>query len=250
MFQDTLYVDGVNLKSLPGIVVNDIEYFAPGTKRGNNETIPGRRGQVGVAKPLDAYGFSVMITVLPVTGSTPEGRRSAMINQLRALSHQLHGFKSGGQVKLQRRLTTGVGQYETTEANGEYVKGTDINLINFTTGKTELEFVNLDGCWYQPNYEFLELGSSGSYSIKGDFATRRIALEFDSPGTLNNATANASLTITDPATVFVTDYKVTAGLQTLRHEGDIGWFVVVPGNNNITWSGAGQPRLFYKPAFI
>jgi hypothetical protein len=253
---DTLWVDGIDLRSLPGIIVNKTEYFADGEKRGSNETIPGRRGQIGVAKPADAYSFSVSITVLPVAldgtrSATAEGRRGQLVANLRALGQRLGGFNSGGQIMLQRRLTTGAGTYQITQAYGEYVKGTALNLINFHTGKTELEFINLDACWYNPTGQTVTVPSgAATVSISGDMLTRKMSIVLPSGGTLYNATTNTSLAVTVGCTVDVTNYTTTAGLRQLTAVGDVSWFALEAGDNVISWSGSGTPSITYHAAYL
>lgn len=252
--RDTLFVDDRDIRAVPGLVVNSIEYFSASEKRGRNETIPGRRGQVGVAKPLDAYSFSAHVTILPVKadGSQPatmEARRGQLISNLRDITRRVQGFKSGGQVVLKRRLTVGDGVYEDTTAAGEFVHSTAVTYMNFITGRTELEFINLDGCWYGTTD--IPLGI-GDVTVDGEYATRKMTITLPGSGTLNNKTANTSLTVTTACVIDVESYKTSAGLQTLSSKGDVSWFVLVPGLNHITWKPAtgvtGAPTILYRPA--
>ncbi len=136
----TLLVDGTDLKALTGITVNSIELYAPGTRRGANDTVPGRRGQLGAPKVWDAYAFSAMITVSGGSGAE-------MSANLRAAATALAG--DGGLVTLTRRLPTATDPfYVDHSAAGEYVGMTAFALLNPVTGRTELQFLNLDGAWY------------------------------------------------------------------------------------------------------
>lgn len=136
---DTLLVDGTDLQSIAGIIVTNLDgLLAPGTRKGENVPISGRRGVIGVPKVYDAYEFGVGIRV--------EGDdRAAMLATLATLSAVLDG--DGGLVTLTRRLVSGSSYVEQTAA-GEFVDGLQVALLNGWTGDTELQFVNLDGCWF------------------------------------------------------------------------------------------------------
>ncbi len=147
---DTLLVDGHDLRTLPGIIVESLELFAPGRRRGENDVIPGRPGALGFGGPFEAYAFAVAVTVTPadaggVEPATDVGRRVLMLDNLRGLAAALAG--AGGLVTLTRRLATATG-YDAHTAAGQYVDGLAVELLNPETGSTELQFVNLDGAWW------------------------------------------------------------------------------------------------------
>jgi hypothetical protein len=149
---DTLLVGSTDIQSLAGIVVEDFSgLFAPGTRRGQNDVIPGRQGQLGAPKVYDAYAFSIPITVLPYASdgtmaSTLQARRAQTIANLRAASAALAG--TNGLVALTRRLSSGASSYVSHTCSGEFVEGLGLTLLNTETGQTELQFVNLDGAWW------------------------------------------------------------------------------------------------------
>jgi hypothetical protein len=149
---DTLIVGSTDLQSLDGIMLGDLSgLFAPGTRRGSNDVIPGLRGHVGAEKVYDAYAFAIPVTILPqnssgVVPSTYAARRALMITNLRALSALLAG--TNGLVSLTRRLSKTGGGYDTHTANGEFIAHNGFSLLNETTGRTELQFVNLSGAWF------------------------------------------------------------------------------------------------------
>jgi len=136
---DTLLFDGTDIQSISGVVVNDMSgLFAPGTRRGSHDTIPGRGGQLGAQLPYDAYSFAVPITVL---GST----RYEMLTALTAVGAALAGTNGLG--TLERRLDDGSGGYVAHTAAGQFASFNSFSLLNPATGQTELTFVNLDGAW-------------------------------------------------------------------------------------------------------
>lgn len=151
-YADTLLVDGTDLSTLTGVTITDLTgLFAPGTRRGADDVIPGRRGQVGAQLPYDAYAFTIPVLLddgYPTGGGLALNlRRGVFLSHLRTLATALDG--TNGLVTLTRRLTStdGTGYYTHTAA-GRYVGTTAIAMLNPAAGTTELQFVNLDGAWY------------------------------------------------------------------------------------------------------
>lgn len=149
---DTLLIDGTDLQSIAGIVVTDLSgLMAPGRRRGDNVTIPGRRGVIAVPKVYEAYEFSVGITVLAddATGATPatvQARRVQMLANLQAVANVLDGAAGDGLLTLTRRISNGV-SYVSHTCSAEFVDGLQVDLLNAETGQTELQFINHDGAW-------------------------------------------------------------------------------------------------------
>lgn len=140
---NTLLVDGHDLRAMTGIrVYGDMQLYAPGTRRGSDDVIPGRAGQIGApGLPLDAYAFTVPIFV---SGAT----RGAMVSTLHTLASQLNGVNQDGLVVLTRRLANADDSgYDEYTANGRFVSGLSLQVLNPITGQTELQFINLDGLW-------------------------------------------------------------------------------------------------------
>lgn len=141
----TLLVDGTDIRSLTGLtVIGQMNLFAPGTRRGSNDVIPGRRGQLGAELPYDAYAFSINILVTDRDGS-PCGSQAQMIANLAAIGALLAG--TNGLVALERRLPKVGGGTDDMTAAGQFTTGLSLQTLNLRTGQTELQFVNLDGAW-------------------------------------------------------------------------------------------------------
>lgn len=142
---DTLLVNGTDLQSL--VEVTDLSgLFAPGTRRGSNDVIPGQRGQVGAPKVWDAYSFQIPILIDGGTSTDPLVRRAQMVANLRTLMTAVSGT-NGGLVALTRRLAKVGGGYDTHTCAGEFAGLNSLALLNFDTGQTDMEFINLDGAW-------------------------------------------------------------------------------------------------------
>lgn len=135
----TLLVDGVDIRSLAGIIVTRMDLSAPGTRRGSADTIPGRQGQLGARLPYDAYVFAVTITVIGAS-------EAEYVTRLAAVGAAVAG--DSGLVALARRLPTSGGGYVQHTANGQFAGGLSFDLLNPVSGETELSFINLSGAWW------------------------------------------------------------------------------------------------------
>lgn len=139
----TLLVDGTDLRGMAGVrVIRDMNLRAPGTRRGQDDVIPGRTGQVAAAGlPLDAYPFTVTIHV---SGDT-EGQQ---LDRLFTVAAALSGVNGDGLVTLTRKLVNPANDgYDEYTAAGRFNSGLALALFNPFVGETDLEFVNLDGRW-------------------------------------------------------------------------------------------------------
>jgi hypothetical protein len=129
---DTLYINGVDIATVPGLVVTDFSgVHLDGPYRGDNFTIPGMPGQVSYTKVRDAYSFDIGVAF---TGDT-RAEFLASLNGLRALMPT--------NLNLLSLILTGSAWY----CHAEYVANTAISLLNPANGTTTLEFINLDGAW-------------------------------------------------------------------------------------------------------
>ncbi len=150
---DTLLFNGTDLKSLAGIVVQNLDgLLAPGKLRGdsNDLTIPGADGMIGVAGlPFAAYSFDVPFAVVPdvADGTSPASvaaRRAQMIANIRGLAAIL----IPGLGTLTRRLASSAGPgYDQHTAAGRFL-GFSWTFLNPLNGAGCLaQFINLDGRW-------------------------------------------------------------------------------------------------------
>lgn len=141
---NTLLIDGNDLRAdFPGLsILGDMNLYAPGTRRGSDQVIPGGTGQVPVpGLPLDAYAFSVFVKIQGATRGEKEAR-------LRTLATVLMGTNHDGLVTLTRRLANAADDgYDECTAQGRFVTGMAFALWNPYSGKTELQFINLTGGW-------------------------------------------------------------------------------------------------------
>lgn len=149
---DTLLINGTDLQSIAGIVVEDFSgLFAPGRRRGDDIPIPYANGATGVPNlPYEAYTFDIPVVVLESDGSgntpsTDYGRRAQMIANLRSVATAIG---TTGLVTLTRRLANAGGTYDSHTCSARYLDGLGMELLNYHTGRTVLSFLNLDGCWY------------------------------------------------------------------------------------------------------
>lgn len=145
---DTLLINGVDLQSLPLIVADFAGLHAPGTKRGANIVVPGVAGEIGTAKVYDAYTFDVPVTIVPdyADGSTPLtsfDRRAQYLANLAKVQTAI----DVGLTTFTRKLAAVGGGTTSMTCNGEYIAGLAVTMLNHNSGKTILQFRNLDGAW-------------------------------------------------------------------------------------------------------
>lgn len=244
---DTLLIGTTDLQTVPGIVVTDVSGLrSPVRRRGDSYVVPGRTGQVGVGKVVDAYAFTVPIAVLPDDGSgaTPasaQARRAQMLANLDAVA----ALMPSGLVTLKRRLST-ASSYVEHVAAGEYVDGLAAALLNAETGETELQFVNLDGCWYDTTTTATI--TSGTSTVAGTVDTRNMVITFGGAATLTNTTLGVHLQVSAGTVIDVQAGTSSAGLDKI-----VAWggdsqdalFALRPGSNVLTGSGS----VAYKAAW-
>lgn len=134
---DTLFVNGTDIQSIDGLRLEDASgLHTEGEYRGDNLVLPGRPGAVSYAKVRGAFVFDLPVTLL---GGTRAGFMS-VLSDVRDLT------SSGNLCTLMRRLTDGV-SYVDDWADGEYLAGQAVTLLNAANGRTVLSFLNLDGDW-------------------------------------------------------------------------------------------------------
>ncbi len=119
-----------------------MELFAPGDRRDGDDDSPGADGSYGNPTPLAKYILHIPIWVQGAS----RGERN---DNLRTIGSYIGGAANGGLVTLERRIATGSGSGHVSHtANGRFVTGLSPSIINHLTGKTELQFYNLDGRWF------------------------------------------------------------------------------------------------------
>ena len=140
-FLDTLLVDGTDLRSLSYIkIVGVMDLFAPGDLRGPLLQVPRVDGDRAAPLPRASYILHVPVQI---SGAT-RGERN---DNLRALGPLMYGDR--GIVTLTRRIATGDGgDYAEHTAPGQFITGLSAAWLNHVTGRTELQFYNLKGGWW------------------------------------------------------------------------------------------------------
>lgn len=251
-FVDDLLINNIPLSSITGIVVENYLFHGPGYRRGSNDTVPGKRGQIGAYKPLDAYSFSIPVGVMgcSATGYFPSSVLDQRANMLRNLGYAARVLNgNGGIVNLTRKLqSSSTGAYVLEECIGEFVQGTAFDMFVPEAARSELEFINHDGCWYDQSYSTIT--GAGSYDIPGDYETRRLIVTLPSAGTLTNTANGVSVTVTEACELDCENFTASAGLATLSHQGDYAFFMLSPGTQTISWTGTGSPVIQYKAAHV
>jgi hypothetical protein len=148
-YPDRFLINDVSLESY-NLTVTDLSgIFAPGNRRGDDDVIPGRRGQIGAELPYDAYTFSIPVAFAaePAPWAPPKDMRVFAIESLTNLAAQCAG--NNGLVTLGRQLSAfNEDGFVVHTASGRYVGGTAVQFLNPYNWTTELQFINLDGGWF------------------------------------------------------------------------------------------------------
>lgn len=138
----TLLWAGTDLRNIAGVHVGDLAtaLYAPMTRRGNDEVIPGRDGALGAPLPFDSYQFTVPVLVVGNTEADLHGALLGLGAVLRT---------TGGLGLLTRRLVSNdPGGLTDYTAQGRFA-----GLSGFTRDDTgrqlaaDLLFTNLSGGW-------------------------------------------------------------------------------------------------------
>lgn len=140
---DTLLVNGHDLRAMTGVrVEGDMMLFAPGTRRGSDQIIPGADGQQPAAGlPVDAYSFPISVRIL---GANRGARNAALF----AVAAILQGTSNDALVTLTRRTANASDTgFDEATAPGRFNTGLAMAVLNPFSGKTVFQFVNLAGFW-------------------------------------------------------------------------------------------------------
>ena len=144
-YLDNLLVDGQGVREVDGLIITGPikGLWAPGERRGEDDVVPGRDGELGSQKPLAAFVIEIPIRILGAN----RGERNDNLHELGQL---ITGIDNGGLVQLvRRRATNGTsGDYLQTTARGRYLTGLSVDVVNPTTGAASLQYKNLSGGWF------------------------------------------------------------------------------------------------------
>lgn len=240
---DTLAINGTSLATL-GRVVSDFGSALAGAPevRGESETIPRR---FGVIDTDHATGARVVIVQMVVTGKTASSyTRGAYHDTLRALTKLV--FNRGRSFTLTRTIDAASGTLTHT-ATARYLRGLEPQQVAAHASRLAFELEILDGYFYDTAATDV---APGTFTVPGDADTRLITLNLPGAGTLTNTTLGVSVTVTTGGILDVQAFTATAGIDTLSWSGDDYWFVLAPGSNTVTWSGAGTPTVSYRAAWL
>lgn len=206
--------------------------------RGQDLTVPVRRGQTFAAQEYDAYTFSVPLVLLGSSQADFQDR----LDTLHALVES-----SVAAVTVSRTKPSAGGDVTTfclARARVPEVAAAQ-GLVN---GKTALDVTNFDGCWYGTA---LTPTIPATITVPGTARTNRMTLVLPGTGTLSNTTLGVSVAVTAGQTLTVQSKQTTGTMSTITASGDPfgNWFTLAPGSNVITWSGSGTPTISYNPAY-
>lgn len=214
--------------------------------RGENDTVPRRDGAVFSRKMVDPWVLPIGMVVLGANedGSIPADSWKAFQNNWRTLKALVWSPRTAG--TLTRTLSLPSGDVVST-ATAEVLPSSLATSRVGIHGRVAVEFLILSGYFYGTQVTGV---TPGIATFAGDADTRRITLTLPGAGTLTNSTLGVSVTVTAACTLDVEAFTATAGLAGLSWSGDDYWFVLAPGSNTITWSGAAGASIAYYPAYL
>jgi hypothetical protein len=231
-----LTVAGTSVKNYAHVVSYD-GVLSGAPRRGDDIVKPSVTGQTFVAKPRDAYTFSVPLILLGSTQADFQDKLSS----LRALCDSVTA------IAVTRTVPTGAGDLSTTCTAAANI--TEVGMTNgLLNGRVVLEVTNYDGCWYAP---ITSPTVPGTVSVTGNERTNKITLVLPGAGTLTNTTLGVAVAVTAGQTLACLPRTTNGSLSQISASGDpLGnWFALAPGSNTITWSAGGTPTLSYQPAY-
>lgn len=139
---DTLLIAGTDLQTITGVTITDLSgLLAPGLRRGNDDTIPARAGALRADLPLDAYSFTIPVTVSGTDWA-------ATVNNFRALATVLYN-DGYGKFQMTRRLAKVGGGYDAHTAKGRFTGFANTTIVHGTEHAidVDIQLLNEDGCW-------------------------------------------------------------------------------------------------------
>lgn len=241
MAYEKLLVNGTDIASVVDCTMDLSGLYKSPDTRGGNIVIPGRDGEVQVAKQFDTNIIDIPVMLAGSTATT-------FNDSLRVLRQLL---VPGTALSLERQISTTAGNEQHT-ATGELASNLSPSISLERFGRLMISIRVLDGTWHKKTAVAGAITTSGSFSVAGDVRTRRMTITLSAAGTLVNTTTGHSLTLTGSGG----DIDVEA-MTAVNGATDISRFLtwtkgfpmeLAPGTNNFTFGGTAT--FSYKPAYL
>lgn len=145
-----LKVNGTSIQTY-AVVVEDLGgLFTRPPLRGSNFTLPGVDGELWVAKPRAAYGFSIGVAVLPLV-STTGADETTLANAVKRWTTNWRALMTvlgdgSAPLTLTRVLSTVAGTVTET-CSAEVTGSIAPTMIGPTASRAVIDFWNLSGGW-------------------------------------------------------------------------------------------------------
>lgn len=221
--------------------------------RGENVTVPYRRGQLYLPKTADSRDITLAMWV---AGRKSDGTFESYsvqekfeynLNILRQLM-----WKEGSQVTLTKRFYRG-GSIIEASAKAELTRGFAPDMDAPGYGHMSLTFELADPFFYGDEVEVEIEEGTETVTIDGDTFTNNIQLDLPADATLVNQTATPDIGIHTNVAATVDVYtKLVSGLSAnglIETSGSSMWFVLFPGENDLLAVG-GDATIRYRPAYF
>jgi hypothetical protein len=141
---NSLRIGGTKVENFPGRYTVDVidGFWAPGGRRGDDYEIPGRNGSYGARLPYDRYLISISMFVMGATLDEFNSNVIALGQIFRASP------ENSGRIGLERRLYRGPGEWVAHTAQGRWATGMNLQMVNHTYARADLQIYNLSGAWW------------------------------------------------------------------------------------------------------
>ena len=265
-------VDGVSLKTLAFNIETRSGWDGLPPKRGDNQEVPYRPGQVWQPKEWDQRVLPLKMWVIGCnedgTLPTVESRRArynSNLQKLRKLFATRHR-----ELALERTLDLPGGAVVTTGL-GEVMSTMDSTTVaGATRGTFTVDMQMADPLWY--GAQVTESVTSAGLTIVnvGEDIAAKMTISLIGPlvyprlkNTTNgidvrfNGTISGGQTVVLDTDAFTALNGVTNVIGNIRHAGSPWWMKLMPGNNAMTldnWQGgavgAGSVSVVYKPTYL
>jgi hypothetical protein len=222
--------------------------------RGDNQIVPYRPGREPRGKVADARTISFMMWV---TGADPTNEYLLSDDQVLSFNDNFHTLRTtvwqshNSSITLTRRwrLTTPTGVI-TKVAEAEAQIG-DV-MEPTMTGRTRATF-SMDLFLADPYFwgGSVTVGPGLVNNPGDDIAEYKgMFITLGGAGTLSNGPI--SLTVTGGGTLDCENFTTSGGLPLsgISHSGSKSWFALMPGDNNVTWSGTGSASITFRAPYV
>lgn len=213
--------------------------------RGDTDEIQGRAGGVDVPRWVGPRVITVGTVLIgdDEDGEILPGSRPQYVANHREFARLLWNRRLP--FTLRRRLILPDDSFVDHVAQTRYLDGLAGDPLAYNAAKAAISLELLDGYYYDEDP--IPVALPGTVTVDADDDTHRMTVTLPGAGTLTNTTLGVAVTVSAATVLDVEEVTSSGGeglvtAQTL----DDYFFVLAPGPNVITWTGAAGASLSYR----